>query len=308
MVKATGAAEQPKRTQGAAEAEILRYLPESAVISDMGRHVVRSDLDGDAQLETVVFYNRPKDSRSETVILVLRKVGPAYVTLWEDINDLSAAFGDPTGIYHLNGTSIPQILAYRTVGASCAGIFDVYQFQHGSIEKITGDWRDGGNCQANCKIEDLNRDGVYELIFEDVRYRTSPAIYSWDKDHYVRRDDSFPEYYGPYLARLLKGIQGEDPVPASAVVDWVEQAVQIYRLQHRYGAAIELCERTIQDLKNSKRIVPNNVIRDTDPEDRKSKILELFKQEKSEARSTMYSLLEQLRANNVNEDSKRKKP
>lgn len=134
----------------------LKYLPAGAKIGNRDKDVVFADLDGDGQQEVVIFYalgSSPNDTKAN--ILVLKPHGTDYAQLWENVYDGSWGFAEPSGVYDLNRSGRPQIVAYRTIGASCPGVLDIYEYRNGSIKRITGDWADNGQCQG-AEIKDLN--------------------------------------------------------------------------------------------------------------------------------------------------------
>lgn len=234
----------------------FKYLPAGAKINNRDKDIIFADLDGDGQREVVIFYTigqDPHDHRAS--ILVLNSSGIDYVKLWEDANNISWGFADPTGVFDLNGSGRPQIVAYRTVGASCPGILDIYQYQSGTIENINGDWT--GTCQSELEMKDLDANGTRQIIFRTLKYGVNPDIYRWDGKRYVRSNDRYPQYYNTELEKLLRAINSRELLPASARTMWTAQIVQIYIIQRHYTEAIHLCQEVLRMIDDASLTQPD---------------------------------------------------
>jgi hypothetical protein len=216
----------------------FKHLPAGAKISDRNKHVVFADVDGDGKEEVVIFYTLLNGDERKANILVLESTGKDYFRFWENVYDGAGDFEDPTGVYDLNKSGRPQIVAYRTIGASCPGVLDIYQYQNSTIERISGHRTD--TCQSNLEIRDLNGDGIPEIIFRIRNYGINPDIYRWNGKRYVHSNNLFPEYYNSELEKLVKAVYSREYLPASARLMWANQIVQIYIIQKRYNEAIQL--------------------------------------------------------------------
>ena len=270
----------------------LKYLPAGAKFSNRNKDVVFADLDGDGQQEVVIFYalgNSSDDHKAN--ILVLKPHGTDYAQLWENVYDGSWGFAEPSGVYDLNRSGRPQIVAYRTIGASCPGVLDIYEYRNGSIKRITGDWADNGQCQG-AEIKDLNGDGVPEIItLFPPNHFENPNIYRWDGKRYVRSNSKFPQYYNDKLESLLRSIYTPEAVPTSARIVWGRQAVEIYILQRHYPEAIRLCEEMLRMIDDPQLAVPNTVIKGDETPEQLNRIMEWFEVQKVEGKATVYRLL-----------------
>jgi len=142
----------------------FKYLPPGAKIKDRHKDVVFADLGGYGQKDVVIFYTvgtDPNDHKAN--ILVLKPSDRDYVRLWESTFNGSWGFGDPTGVYDLNKSGKPQIIAYREIGASCPGFLEIYECRDDRIERLTGKWGYEGHCEA-VEIQDLDHDGIPEIL------------------------------------------------------------------------------------------------------------------------------------------------
>ncbi|HIK09244.1 MAG TPA: hypothetical protein IGS52_03080 [Oscillatoriaceae cyanobacterium M33_DOE_052] len=269
----------------------FKYLPVGAKIKNREKDVTFADLDGDGQQEAIVFYtfpNNPNDQRAN--ILVLKPNGRDYAQMWEDVSDFSWGFADPTGVYDLNKSGRPQIVAYRIIGASCPGILDIYQYRNGKIERITGAWADNGQCQS-VVIKDLNGDGVSEIIVRIRNYGINPDIYRWNGKRYVRSNSLFPHYYNEELKRLLQSVRSRESMPISARVMWSKQIVDIYIIQKRYSEAIQFCEDVLRIIDDPNSATPNSIIRGEMTPEQQSPSVAVLEIEKANGKAEVHHLM-----------------
>src|SRR5262249_45233122 len=161
-------------------------------------------------------------------------------------------------------------IAYRVVGASCPGVLDIYQYENGRIEKITGGWSD--TCQSDVEIKDLNGDGIQEILFRTLKYGRNREIYRWDGKQFIRSDREFAQHYSDDLEKLLQYINSRNPLPASARVSLCEQAVQIYKMQGRFSEAIQLCENVQQMINDPTLTTPGTILKGDETNEQRSRI------------------------------------
>lgn len=217
------------------------YIPRGSKIPDPAKDVVFADLDGDGTSEVVIFYLVPDGKFVKPSIMALRKQGKVWQDIWRTAGD-GWAFIKPSGVYDMLQTGRPQIVSYISVGASCQGTLDIYQFEplYGAIMRIDG-WPKQ-SCAHNLKIKDLDGDGIPEIIFTETNYSTIAHIYWWNGEQFVLSDSSFPRYYDPELRRLVQAaLMPGSPAP----VMWGRMAFQIYMLQRRYREAIDFSLRLL---------------------------------------------------------------
>jgi len=189
----------------------------------------------------VIFYLVPDGEFVKPSIMALRKQGKVWQDIWRTAGD-GWAFIKPSGVYDMLQTGRPQIVSYISVGASCQGTLDIYQFDPlcGAIMHIDG-WPKQ-SCAHNLKIKDLDGDGIPEIIFTETNYSTIAHIYSWNGEQFALSDSSFPRYYDPELRRLVQAaLMPGSPAP----VMWGRMAFQIYMLQRRYREAIDFSLRLL---------------------------------------------------------------
>jgi hypothetical protein len=220
---------------------------------------------------------------------VLEHIGSDYSQLWEDSHVGSQGFADPTGVYEVNKNGKPQIVAYRTIGASCPGVLDIYQFGSGAIERITGDWI--GKCQSELEIKDLNGDETREIIFRELKYGVSPDIYSWNGKRYVRSNRQFPQYYDDELGKLVKYIHSPNALPTTARTTWCKQACQILIVQKRYSEGIRLCGDVLRMVDDPSITTPNSIARGDEPPEEKDRAAASFEVEKTQGKAAIHDFL-----------------
>jgi len=292
ILLAFGAAHRNKygTPQGAAKFDPFKYLPSGAKIKNREKDVVFADLDGDGHEEVIIFYTLGDDPNNHKAnIMVLNRNGADYVYLWEDSYDGSWGFAEPTGVYDLSKSGTPQIVAYRTVGASCPGALEIYDYRSGRIRRLTGTWGYKGHCEA-VKIKDLDGDGVSEIIIARTHGRNDD-IYRWNGKTYVHSNSQFPEYYNSELEKLVQAIYSRDAFPTSARVTWASQIVKIYLIQRRYFEATHLCRAALRMIDDPGLTKPNAIIKGTEAPEALNKIRAYFEVEKIRGKGTIYRLL-----------------
>lgn len=236
----------------------FKYLPPDATIKDRRKDVVFADLGGDGQRDVVIFYTigtDPNDHKAN--ILVLKPSGGDYVRLWESTFTGSWGFGDPSGVYDLNKSGTPQIIAYREIGASCPGFLEIYEYRDDRIQRLTGKWGYEGHCEA-VEIKDLDNDGIPEILVLGS-HGASDDIYRWDGGRYVRSNARFPQHYSAAIDKILKNVYSSDLSPASARVNWAIEAVRLYTVQKRYDEAIRLCRDVLRIVDDTSMTQPDSV-------------------------------------------------
>jgi len=236
----------------------LKYLPSGAKIQNRNKDVVFADLDGDGKEEVIVFYTVGDDPNDHTAsIMVLNQIGTDYVRLWEDSYDGSWGFADPTGVYDLNKSGKPQIVAYRTVGASCPGSLEIYDYTGGRIRRLTGEWGTNGHCEV-VQIKDLDGDGVPEIIISRGHGQID-EVYVWTGKKYLRENGHFPQYYNETLEKLLGAAHSRELFPLSARIGWSVPVVQIYIIQRRYNDALRFCREMLGTIDDASLSQPDSV-------------------------------------------------
>jgi hypothetical protein len=261
----------PDRPSAPGEFNPFGYLPPGSKIKDRDRDVVFADLFGDLAQEAVIFYTLGESNNDHKAnILVLRPSGGGYVRFWENSFEASWGFAPPTGVYDLNKTGRPQIVAYRTVGASCPGVLDIYEYLNGAMRRLTGAWADNGQCQF-LEIKDLDGDGLPEIIVRIRNYGVNQDIYRWNGQRYVVSNSRFPQYYNPELEELLKAASSPRITPASGRLQLAGQIVGMYIIQRRFDDAVAFCRALLETLQN-----PALTVSDRPPDQAKATVYRLL--------------------------------
>lgn len=264
-----------------------RYLPEGAKINNKDKDVVLVDLGGDGGQEEIIFFSLPQEHK--VGIVVLKSAGADYTRLWEEVYEHSASFSDPSGVYDLNKTGRPQIVAYRTIGTSCPGALEIYEYHNGKIERISGPWAGSGHCES-VEIKDLNADGRPEIIIRTRSYGANPDVYTWNGKQYVKNNSEFFQYYNDELSDLIRDVYSLDALPTNARVRPCKQAVQIYLFQHRYAEAIALCSDILRIIDDPKLTKPNVIMKEGYTTEQLNSIAAWFEIDKAEAKATIHHL------------------
>ena len=267
---------------------LYRYLPEGAKISDKTKDIVLADLDGDGRQEEIIFFTLPQQYK--TGIAVLKPTGADYTRLWEEEYEHSASFSSPTGVYDLNKSGRPQIIAYHTIGTSCPGALEIYELRNGKIERISGPWAVTGHCEA-AEIRDLKGDKRREIITRIRSYEANPDVYSWNGNRYVKNNSQFPELYNDELASLIRDAYSTEALPTNARLSSSKRAVEIYLTQGRYAEAVALCNGVIRLIDDPKLTKPNSIITEKNTPEQLARIAATFEIEKAEGKAKIHQLL-----------------
>lgn len=268
------------------------YLPAGAKIKDPNKDVVLADLDGDGPAEVIIFYTlgeTPDDHKAN--VLVLKRKGGEYVWFWEDVYEGSWGFADPTGVFDVTKSGRPQIVIFRTIGASCYGAFDIYEYREGAIKAVVGDWGARDVCRE-VALKDIDGDGLPEIVIEGRKaHGELDEIYRWNGKRYVRSDNEYPHYYNSALEDLLIAIRSPEPLPVSAREMWGRQALRIYQLQRRFSQAIELGQELLRIIEDPQLTVPSSRVKGDEPAEVLQRIRALFEVEKLQGKAAIYRLL-----------------
>jgi hypothetical protein len=286
--KPSGEAPSQTVTNTEPQAEVVKYLPQGAEIADPNKDVIFADLVGDGQQEEIIFFTLPQQDK--TGITVLKPAGADYVKLWEEQYENSRGFAEPTGVFNLNKTGKPQILAYHTIGASCPGALEIYQYQDRKIQNISGAWAVSGHCEG-AEIRDLNRDKRQEIIITTRSYEANPDVYSWSGNAYVKANARFPEFYNDALPSLIGYVYSTEALTVSARIASSKRAVDIYLLQRRYAEAVVLCNAVTRIIDDAKLTKSNSIMKDDLTADQRDRNSAMFEIEKVEAKATIHHLL-----------------
>ena len=233
--------------------EPAAYLPAGAEIEDPSQDVVRADLDGDGSDEVVIFHTVPREGQNAdspqpmASISLLAGAAGSYRLLWSTEVQEAWGFWKPlSGVFDAIGDGRPQIYGYTRFGASCNGVLEVFRWTEGSIQRITGDWRDGGYCQNGLRIEDLDGDGRREIVYRIRNYGVNDRIYRWNGSAFVLASDQFPSHYASRLSRLTAELRAGRFSSPVHFIQMLGQAVEIHRMQKTYQAGIELADASVR--------------------------------------------------------------
>lgn len=230
-----------------------RFLPEGATIVDPDQHVVVADLDLDGKEEVVVFYVRNVKTDPKTTTLVLQCDGEECEPLWTEGNDeVGHRFLAETGVYTLQEGRRPQIVTFSLVGASCGGVFRVFEARSDSIVNVSGDWVE---CQRAVTFDDLDENGNVEIILDTKRPGTLPTIFEWQRDGFALASEKYPDFFTPIVESLVAEFEQPRQVyPVSAWLAMFETCLDALVLQKNSEAAIGLSKRFLGLLDEANRV------------------------------------------------------
>jgi len=232
----------------------FRYLPPGSKIRNREKDVIFADLFGDGAKEAIIFYTVGESNNDHKAgVLVLRPKGSAYERFWEKSIEGSWGFDAPTGVYDLNKSGLPQIVAYATVGASCPGILAIYEYSKGALRRIFGD---DNHCQS-VEIKDLDGDGVPEIIVRIRIYGVNKDIYRWNGRRYVLSNSRFPQYFNADLEQLLGPSKSSRTMPTSGRLQVATQIISIFIIQRRFREAVSFCRELLEAIQNPALSTPD---------------------------------------------------
>lgn len=222
--------------------DVSAFLPEGARTDSLDEHIVFADLDLDGADEVVVFFVHAPEDHPGTTILVLECQVETCAPRWRDVErDSSVEFLPISGVWTLQEGRRPQIVAHRLVGASCGGLFQIFEARDNSVAEVSGDWEP---CQREVELRDLDGNGTVEILLDRERPGIPPAIFTWRGGRFVSASEEFPRYFDRHLEPLLRSFEKTDEeYPVSAWLQWYEEARKILELQGEVDRAITLSKR-----------------------------------------------------------------
>ncbi len=221
-------------------------LPASATI------VKRSEVRNAAREVDVTFYTAARGAYRRIGVLVTSSNGGE--ALWKHEED-GNGFGEATGLQNILRLNEPQILVYRTIGASCQGTLAVYRFSGSEPQSLSAPW--DGSCQNDLRLEDLDGDGIPEITYLPNPHLLVRDIYKWNGTRFVLANASFPDYYTSALNDAVGDALNPSPFPASARIAWAQEAVRLFIIQRRFDEGLRVCDRLRVILSDASLTLPN---------------------------------------------------
>lgn len=187
------------RTNGTVDPRtLLPYIPDSADVPG----ALRAELDGDAEPEVAVLLGRERVADGlgygflQLMVLELDRA-PDDVVAWQS-DRLVGERGEGLRTRDLNGDGRDEVLSYQSMGAAppeargaVATGYTLYVLgwrdgQFG-LFSAQGGYFDGQDHfgDVGVWVEDIDRDGVYEILASYGPAGTSTDVYQWDGEEYA---------------------------------------------------------------------------------------------------------------------------
>jgi len=169
-------------------AALLPYLPANAqVVGSM-----RAELDGDAESEVMVLLGLGGQVEGlaydhlEMMVLELDH-SPGQVVAWHS-SPLIGERGEALQVRDINSDGRDEVLSYQSMGASGYTLYVVI-WSHGTFGLLRprGGYFDGQGHfgDAGVHLEDIDRDGIQEILASYGPAGSSTDVYRWDGTEYV---------------------------------------------------------------------------------------------------------------------------
>src|SRR6185503_4781466 len=196
------------------------FQPEISQLAATGlklKEAVEASLDGTAHHLAAIFQReKPKAPNEAFELRIIEGDGHASKTIFKR-DDFFFSFdlaGEPNKLNatDLNGDGSKEVFVQSSSGGNCwsCNPTEVYRVRNHKGELIAA-----GPIQ---KIDDLNGDGLQELLVTDTRWEsyddlshaaspTAVMVYTWRNGQYVYAARDFPSFYQSETARLRAAIE-----------------------------------------------------------------------------------------------------
>ncbi len=169
-------------------AALLPYLPSDAqVVGSM-----RAELDGDAEFEVMVVLGiggRPDGTGYDHLeLMVLELDRPRDQAVGWHSSPLLGERGEALQVSDINNDGRDEVLSYQSMGASGYTLY-VVGWRNGGfgLLRAKGGYFDGQGHfgDVGVHLEDIDRDGVQEILASYGPAGSSTDVYRWDGTEYV---------------------------------------------------------------------------------------------------------------------------
>jgi hypothetical protein len=167
---------------------LLPYLPDGAQVAG----TVRAELDGDAEQEIMMLLGLDGGAGGlgydhlEMMILELDR-GPDHAVAWRS-GRLVGERGEALQVRDINGDGRDEVLSYQSMGAAGYTLYVVGLVEGAfGLLRPKGGYFDGQDHfgDVGVQLEDLDRDGVYEILASYGPAGSSTDVYQWDGAEYA---------------------------------------------------------------------------------------------------------------------------
>lgn len=167
---------------------LLPYLPAAAQVVG----TVKAELDGDGQPEVMVLLGLDGGpdglgyDHLEMMVLELDRA-PGQAVAWKS-GKLVGERGEALQVRDINGDGRDEVLSYQSMGAAGYTLY-VLGWRDGTLGlvKAKGGYFDEQDHfgDVGVRLEDLDRDGMYEILASYGPAGTSTDVYRWDGEDYT---------------------------------------------------------------------------------------------------------------------------
>lgn len=228
-------------------------LPKGAKIAKVATEARETDwLRERTDLMDAVFYDPWEHSTSPQVVVFYTRDQAAVVSLYQwdaptdrfikqwDHSAFGVSFDSMSGVWDINGDGRKEIVAFRWIGASAGGTFDIFAWDGTTLKRINPDW----NVDINrTQLVDLDGDGRPEIILSH-RFEL-PSIYRWDGSRYRQANEDFPELFQEKTEEYAR-LAMDESLSAGDIAGFCKNAVQGFLYQKRYSDAMKLCREVLE--------------------------------------------------------------
>jgi hypothetical protein len=167
---------------------LLPYLPDDAQVVG----AVRAELDGDAEPEVLVLLGLDGNSAGlgydhlEMMVLELDHA-PDQAVAWRS-SPLVGQRGEALQVRDINGDGRDEVLSYQSMGAAGYTLYVVgwRDGEFGLVKPKGGYFAGQGHFgDVGVRVEDIDRDGAYEILASYGPAGTSTDVYKWDGTEYA---------------------------------------------------------------------------------------------------------------------------
>ena len=167
---------------------LLPYIPDSAHVPG----ALRAELDGDAEPEVVVLLGWERVAEGlgygflQLMVLELDRA-PDHVVAWQS-DRLVGERGEGLRTRDLNGDGRDEVLSYQSMGAAGYTLYVLgWRYGQFGLFSAMGGYFDGQDHfgDVGVWVEDIDRDGVYEILASYGPAATSTDVYQWDGEEYA---------------------------------------------------------------------------------------------------------------------------
>lgn len=156
---------------------------------------------------------------------------------------------EETGVYDITGQGFPEIVIVGLIGAKTT-LATAYQFKESHLS-IIGQW-------SGWQFKVEHEDGKPIVEVTPTQYGSLYDLYYWDKGKFRQCNECFPKLYISAIESQKK-ILTKSGLPAYVFVSACRLAATALVYGQRYDEAIDICDRAMEVVKDSSRLIPSKI-------------------------------------------------